>query len=412
MLLSGMAGLLPPPHDAAGNGKRVYPATPASVRHVNRSIVMNLVRLHQPVSRAQLSEITGIYRSSISEIVDELLTEGLLVERLSSPTGRGRVPIHLSLNPNGYCVLGVSVRPFQTFVALSGLNGTVDRVVSFRTPRRPAILLKELGKAVDQLRSSVSGQGCKDIRQVGIGVPGLVNATTGVISMVPSLPEYADFPIGPEVQKLFGVPILADNDCNIGALAELWMNASEVADLRDFVFLEIGDVGVGAGIVLNGSLYRGQDTAWVGEFGHMVVNPNGPKCGCGRRGCWERYVSDEATWADYDPDSKYDPVRFEELIRQARDAREPRALKAFRQKAEWLSLGISNISVGLNPQTVVIAGEITKLWTLVEGVVQSRWAGSDLTIRVRPALQALDQLSLVGALALALSDKFGTPKLG
>jgi predicted NBD/HSP70 family sugar kinase len=394
------------------NGKRVWPATPASVRHVNRSILLHLVRLHQPVSRAQLSQLTGIYRSSISEIVDELIADGLLVERLSSPSGRGRVPIHLSLNANGFRVLGVSVRPFQTFVATSGLTGEVERSVSFRTPKQPEKLIRQLTAAVEQLKASPAKAEVRPIEQIGIGLPGTVDANTGTVSMLPSLPEYSQYPIAAELKKQFGVPVLVDNDCNLGALAELWLNAREVADLRDFVFLEVGDVGVGAGIVLGGSLYRGQDSTWVGEFGHMVIHPNGPECRCGRRGCWERFVSDEATWRYYDPGTPFDPERFASLIILAREERDSRALRAFRQTAEYLSLGIANICCALNPQTVIVAGEITKLWVLMEGIVQSRWAVPNLGIRVRPALTTLDELSVTGALALALSTNFGPPKLG
>lgn len=392
--------------------KRIHSATPATVRHVNRSIVLKLVRLHQPISRARLSELTGIYRSSMSEIVDELVSEGLLAERLSSPAGRGRVPIELTLNPNGYAVLGVSVRPFRTLVAASGLTGDVDRSISFRTPRQPAALIRELVRAADQLKSEAASRGNPAaFQQIGMGLPGLVNAATGVISMIPSLPDYTGYPIAAEVQRQLGAPVLIDNDCNAGALAELWLSPREIAELRDFVFLEIGDVGVGAGIILNGSLYRGSDSTWVGEFGHMVLNPNGPECRCGRRGCWERYVSDEATWSRYDPDSPYDPGRFEELLRLC-EQRDSLALKVIRQTAEYLSLGISNIICALNPQTILIAGEITRIWALIEGIVQSRWSSPNFKIDVRPALLPLDRLALQGAVALALSKSFGPPKLG
>ena len=392
--------------------RRVHSATPATVRHVNRCIVLNLVRRHQPVSRARLSEMTGIYRSSISEIVDELIGQNLLVERLSEPSGRGRVPIHLTLNPDGYRVLGVSVRPFHSFVASAGLSGKIERSASFRTPKKPQSLMRELVRVVEQFRATDPRPDVSAFQQVGMGIPGLVNASTGVISLIPSLPEYSGFDIATEVERQLGIPAFVDNDCNIGALGELWLNPAEISQLRDFVFLEIGDVGVGAGIVLDGSLYRGHDSTWVGEFGHMVVDPNGPQCRCGRRGCWERFVCDEATWKRYDPARPYSPANFEEMLRLAKEEKDARALKALRQTAEYLSMGISNILCSLNSQTVLVSGEITKVWTLVEGIVRTRWSSPSLEIRIRPALMQLDQLSVQGAIALALSTNFGAPELG
>src|SRR3954447_22583825 len=89
--------------------KQIHTATPSSVRDVNRSIVLNLVRLYQPISRVDLSNRTGIFRSSVSAIVDELVNDGLLLEKRAQPSGRGRVPVDLSLNPNGFRVLGVSI---------------------------------------------------------------------------------------------------------------------------------------------------------------------------------------------------------------------------------------------------------------------------------------------------------------
>jgi len=396
---------------STSTGRRVHPAKPATVRHVNRSIVLNLVRQHQPISRARLAELMGIYRSSISDIVEELREQKALVERLSSPIGRGRVPIQLYLNPNGYRVLGVSVRPFHSFVATAGLDGKIDRTTSFRTPKKPALLMRELVRTVEHLKATDPRPGMTAFQQVGMGVPGMVNAATGVISLIPSLPEYAGFAAAEEVERQLGLPALVDNDCNVAALGELWLNPAEIAQLQDFVFLEIGDVGVGAGIVLGGSLYQGHDSTWAGEFGHMTVDPEGPECRCGRRGCWERYVCDEATWNRFDPTRPYSPAGFAELIQSAA-ARDSRALKALRLTAEYISLGIANIVCGLNPQMVLVSGEITKVWTLVEDIVRARWALPSLAIRVRPALMPLDQLSVQGAVALALKRAFGAPKLG
>ncbi|HTM48243.1 MAG TPA: ROK family transcriptional regulator [Bryobacteraceae bacterium] len=388
------------------NGRAIKSATPASVRDVNRSIILSLIRVHEPISRVELSDRTGIFRSSVSAIVDELVGESLVIEQRATPKGRGRVPVNLFLNPKGFRVLGISIRPFQTSVAASGLTGGFEETVSFATPREPAGLLKELGKAVRGIGWPGNG-----FHEIGISVPGMVNAETGEILTVPSLREYADFPIAREVSSLLGAPASAENDCNLAALAEMWLNESEVAGVHDFVLVQIGDVGVGAGLIIGNELYGGHDHTWVGEFGHMIVQPDGKQCSCGRRGCWELYVSDRATWNRYDADKPYSPDRIEDLIRLAAggDATARRALGA---TAEYLSLGITNIVMGLNPQRIVLAGEITKAWGLIGQTVESAYAPDRIRFQVYPARFGPEALALRGSVILALRRVFAPPKLG
>jgi predicted NBD/HSP70 family sugar kinase len=261
----------------------------------------------------ELSKRTGIFRSSVSAIVDELVRDGLLIEERAEPQGRGRVPINLYLNPQGFRVLGVSIRPFQTRIAAAGLRGTLHSTVSFATPTQPGAWLKQAGKAIKQIRGSVGG----DFRQVGISVPSRVNGCTGEILMFPALPKFGGFPIAAEVSALAGAKAAAENDCNAGALAELWLQEAEVAGVRDFVYLQVADLGVGSGLMLNGEMYAGHDHTWVGEFGHMIVDRGGPPCHCGRRGCWQLYVCDRATWQRYDAKTEFTTARFEGLIQLA-----------------------------------------------------------------------------------------------
>jgi predicted NBD/HSP70 family sugar kinase len=387
--------------------KPIHTATPSSVRDVNRSIILNLVRLHQPISRVDLSNRTGIFRSSVSAIVDDLVNDRLLIEERAVPKGRGRVPVNLFLNPRGFSVLAVSIRAFQTKVAAAGLTGAVHATVSFPTPQEPMQLIREIAKAIKRIRSESS----YEWRQVGISVPGLVNRDSGEILMVPSLPRYAGFPIAAEIGALAGADATAENDTNAAALAELWFHESEVAGIRDLVFVEVGEIGVGAGLIIHGELYGGHDNTWVGEFGHMVIDPAGPQCNCGRRGCWELYACDRATWQRYDPNIEFSTERFEQLIQLAQGG-DARAVRAIRTTAEYLSLGISNIVFGLNPQRVVVAGEITKLWGLIQDTVESTWSAGRVQLHLYPARFVPEVLSLQGAVVLALQRVFAGPKLG
>ncbi|MCX6624998.1 MAG: ROK family protein, partial [Acidobacteria bacterium] len=347
--------------------RKIRTATPSTVREVNRSILLHVIRTHQPISRADISGKTGIFRSNVSEIVDELIAEGLVNEQRATPVGRGRVPIHLSLNDDGLHVIGVSIRAAYTSVAWAGLTGRIRKELHFVTPSAPEEFVNRLAAAVGEMQSGSNGAGAVTFRECGISVPGLIKADQGSVVWIPSLPAFSGFPLAHRLRDTLGMPVEVDNDCNLAALAEMWFSDDQVGGLNNFVFLEIGDIGVGAGIVLNRSLYQGHDSTFAGEFGHMVVDPAGAQCECGRRGCWEMLVCDRASWQRYS-DAPFDGNSLDTLMAAAKEGDE-RAIQALERTAEYLSLGISNIVFGLNPEMVIVAGKITSAWRLIGGKI-------------------------------------------
>lgn len=390
---------------------KINTATPSTVRDVNRFIVLNLIRLHQPISRVSLSRRTGIFRSNVSAIVDQLIQEGFLVERRATPEGRGRVPFMLSLNESGFRTLGVSIRLLRTSVASSGLAGRIQRTFSFETPQNPAELVRRIARIAKRLQNEEANGTRESFRQFGISVPGLVNSKTGDLLWLPALPEYSGFALRSELERQTGVPTAIDNDGNLGAMAELWLGEKEIAGLENFVFLEVGDAGVGAGLILNRAVYAGHDSTFASEFGHMIIDPAGPKCSCGRPGCWELYVCDRAVWRRYCPETKFDTARFDNLIERAQRG-EPRAVQVFREAAHYLSLGISNIVFSLNPEVIIMAGKITKVWNLVRQTLENDFSSPKIKLRIRPARLEAEELFLHGAISLAVSQAFSKPKLG
>jgi predicted NBD/HSP70 family sugar kinase len=387
----------------------IHTATPSTVRAINRSIILDLVRLYQPISRAELSQRTGIFRSNISDIVEELLEQELVVEKRGTAAGRGRVPMLLSLNRDGAGVLAVSVRAAKTVVAAAGLTGKVYDTVTFETPQEPSEFTKALLQTIARFRKRFAGQRAA-LQEIGIGVPGLVNATVGRVLWLPQLPDYSGLELQTEIEKACGISTAVDNDSNLATLAELWSN--EAADLSNFVVVVIGDVGVGAGIVFNRELYRGHDTSFAAEFGHMIVDPAGPECRCGRCGCWELYVSDHATWTRYADDSRtFTELRFKELLDLA-FAADKRALGAVTETAKYLSIGLSNIFLALNPEVIIVAGQIVNAWAMVQHSVRNVFRLPRLNVPLRAASLNMEELYLQGAVRLALRKAFAKPKLG
>ena len=392
-------------------GLRLRTATPSTVREVNRAIVLNLIRIHQPISRVELSERTGIHRSNVSDIVDGLLDKGLLVESRAVPRGRGRVPIMLSLNADKVRVVGVSIRAAQTEIALAGLTGQISYHVSFSTPQSPLKLVDRLSETIAEIRKTQLVHPTGSLDEIGISVPGLVCSTSGTIRRLPRLLDYSGFELAAELEKRTGIHTAVENDANLGALAQLWLSEREIAGLRDFVFLTITSVGVGAGIILNRELYGGHDSSYAGEFGHMIVDPEGPPCSCGRAGCLELYICDRATWHRYCPGTEFEVARFEDLIGAARQG-DVRALAAFQETGRYLSVGMSNIFLALNPEAVVLAGRITRVWDSIRDTVEAgiQWLGFKASIRMTHVNP--EQLYLNGAISLALSRAFAKPKVG
>jgi predicted NBD/HSP70 family sugar kinase len=398
-----------------GTGKKTQPrkirsATPASVRGVNRAIILSLIRLHAPISRAGLSEKSGIFRSNVSEIVDGLIASGLVRERRAVPVGRGRVPFHLYLNDPGFHVLAVSIRPDSTQVAFAGLTGEIRKSLRFETPQAPRQFIKEVRTAVRTLRHSMPESTGQPFEQACVSVPGLVDAARGRVLWLPALPDYSGFPLREELEKIAGIPVTLDNDSNLAALAEMWLEDQSGTRLDDFVFLEIGDFGAGAGVVLNHSLYRGHDSTFVAEFGHMVVDPAGPQCECGRRGCWELFVCNRSTWARWSP-SEFRAERFAEMIQAAKKG-ERRAVKAFQETAHYLSVGISNIVLAFNPEVVLVTGRIAGIWDIVGPVVVNAPTRLGVKLSVRPARLQTDEMFLQGAVSYAVGQAFAQPDLG
>jgi predicted NBD/HSP70 family sugar kinase len=397
----------------AGRGTgRVQVASPASIRKVNRSILLRLIRKHQPVSRAELARITGFFRSTVSSILDEFIAEKLVTEEPTKTHSRGRSPLSLHLNNESYRVLGLSIRPTECKLAYAGLSGHIQKTWRFGTPSSPEQLVRETGKAMTAIARELGLPSSEAFQCIGISVPGLVDSE-GKILWTPTHPELADFPISERIRAHTGVGAVAENDCDIGALSELWLvDGQQGTERSDFVLLNIGDFGAGCGVVLDGHIYFGHDGHFAGEFGHMVTDAaSSEKCQCGRRGCWELFVTNRATWRRYRPRTPFRAERFEQMLTAAQIG-DSAAGRAVSETADQIALGLSNIGFALNPAEIILSGRITRAWSLIAPALESAHRAPQLGYRVRKARLLEDDLMLHGAVCLALRDVFAIPRFG
>ncbi len=314
------------------------------LRHHNRALIVNLLRRKGPLSRAELSRLTGLAPSALSRLSAALISQGLVRELGKTPSPSGRPPILLGLNPDYAFSIGVKIEARRVLAARVNLLGQVQEedAVPFDDPSPGAVLpvLEQTIRSV--FRGKVLG--------IGIAVSGFVDSVAGVCLFSPIL-GWHGVELAPPLEEHFEVPVHVENDVNALTLAEARYGAGR--ELSDFLCVTVGE-GLGAGIVIGGRLYRGA-FGGAGEFGHTLFDPRGPRCRCGERGCLEVFASDQFLRREADA---LGLSSVEALAARAREG-DPAAGAAFRALGENLGYGLKDLVNLLNPEAIVIGGERT-----------------------------------------------------
>ena len=387
-------------------------------REINRQIALNLIRAHQPVSRADLARLMNVRRGVASLLVSELLDEALIFEgAVGEAVGRGRKPTFLYIDSRERCVVGVDIRASRTYLMVTDLMGRpLGGVTSFQTNRDVAELMQELARRIKQALVNFKEVGACE--GVGVVVPGMVDPAAGRVLHAPTL-AWRDVNLRDPLATLVGIPVHIENSGKACALAQLWATRSDMLASGNSVFVSVSD-GLGAGIIINGELLRGRHNT-AGEFGHVPLSVDGPRCSCGATGCWEAYVSNIATLSRYFGHDLSEPkprgaetaaFSVEDLIARAR-AGDAKALAAINSTARYLGLGLASIVNSMDPNRIYIGGEITTAWSLIEPIVRSALRERTLTdfggateIHVVPAEE---HPRLRGAVALVAAPAFAAP---
>ena len=356
-------------------------ATRGTSREINRRIALNLIRTNQPISRADLSRLMGTRRGAVSLLVNELIEESAIFEGATGEAKRGRKPTFLYIDSRKRCVVAVDIRPTRTFVMVTDLVGhQLASVTSFPTERDPKKFVADLIKRIKAILIEHKDLGrCQG---VGVVVPGMVESQAGRVLLAPNL-GWKDVKLRDPLAAGLGVPVEIENSGKACALAQLWATRDAKAP-SSFVYITVSD-GLGVGIVMGGELVRGQHNI-AGEFGHVPLNVDGPRCGCGATGCWEAYVSNLATLSRYfGRDLRERPLAadvaaltIDDLIARARGG-DGKALAALLSTARYLGLGLGSVVNAIDPSHVYIGGEITAAWDLIEPTVRSALAERALT---------------------------------
>jgi predicted NBD/HSP70 family sugar kinase len=385
-------------------------ATSGTARQINRRIVLNLISRHQPLSRADVARRSGLQRSTVSAIVDELISERWINEGELGVLPRGRRPRFLRVNPQRITTISVELRPDVTTVGLGGLDAQCKSQEQWVTPGTPEAFAGRLADAVASIRAR---QPRARIEGVALTIPGRVDAG-GWLRFAPNL-GWPEVDLRSLLTSAIGVPVFIENAANACALAELWFG--EYPDVRNLVAVTISE-GIDVGLLSNGQLGLGSH-AMAGELGHMTVDEKGPLCKCGKRGCWERYASNAAAVRDYDRRGdgpltdlagEDGEARFRSLVARARKG-EPRALASVDRMAHFLGAGLSFIIMALAPEVITVGGEVTALWDRIGPIVDdvvARRALPQAGTRIVPTAPNA-RLRLRSAAALVVQEHFAAP---
>lgn len=334
----------------------------AAVRRHNLGLVLRSIRDHGPQSRARIAATSGLTRATVSSLVGDLAARGLVREAGLERGNVGRPGQSVELDGHAVCGIGAEVNVNHVGAMALDLRGEVVGAYrhSLDTARmRPGDVLDHVAKLVRRTLDDVAARRAHPVGMT-LGVAGLVDSAAGVLTLGANL-DWHDVPVAELTRERLGhpaYPLQVDNESNLAAIAE----ASTIAEgERDDVVVLVGEVGLGGGIISDGRLLRGRQ-GFAGEIGHMTVDPQGRRCGCGRTGCWETLVGLHALLrAAADPDDPvHDPGigledRLAELNRRA-EVGDARTLAALEEVGRWVGVGASALVNVLNPRALVLSG--------------------------------------------------------
>ena len=365
------------------------PARQEGLRQHNLALVAQCIAASEPVSRAGIAAATGLTKTTVSSLVDDLVGAGLVTEQGPESSGRiGRPPSALALNRAGYVGVGLEINVDYLAVCVANLVGEVCTLRTRPGDNRGQSPARVLGRAVRMANNAIASAQAAGLTVAGlaVAVPGPVETDRGLVRLAPNL-GWVDVPVAEVLAGRLAVPdlpVLVDNEANLAALGELWYGGHD--DLDDFVHVS-GEIGVGAGIVIGGELFRGV-RGFAGEIGHVTVQPDGPRCRCGARGCLEQLAGQEAILraagvAGAVGTSLGQPGgSVAELLARAR-AGEPGTVAAVAAAGRALGLALSATVNLVDPATVVLGGLYAALepWLreplaaeLSERAITQRWS--------------------------------------
>lgn len=411
-----------------------------SLKRSNRAVVFRTIHARGPISRIELARQTGLNPGTVTKIAEELLASGLASElpHAWTPDGArpgkiGRRPVYLVVNPSARYAIGIDLARSAITGAVVDLTGRpITRLVEPTEPLRGDIASAQVARMVERILGTLAPRERDAVVGIGVGAPGPLSTRSGRFLAPPSYGAWEGLDLGREIGRRTGLATSVDNNANTAALAELWYGVGQ--GVANFVLLNLG-TGVGAGLVLDGDLYRGEHDL-AGEIGHVSIDLDGPRCACGNYGCLEMYVSVprvlaavRAALATGEPSVLRDHflpgggaddsgTRHGQsdgsVVALAAGVRagDALAVRIMADVARYLAAGIVTIVNALDPGLVLIGRELAAAGDVLLDEVRT-----EVRRRVLPALRdsvrieaaTFPDAPVVGAATLSLRDFFASP---
>jgi len=377
--------------------------TPESrLRVANRSQVLDLLGRSAPVSRAELAQRTGLSRSTVSSIVQELLASEQIVEITGAALARGggRPPSLLTISGSPGTLIGVDIGHRHVRVAVADLTAKplIDHEIRLDVDNSAVETIDRAAALVRECLAEVGIDPRKDrVLGVGMGIPGPVDPHSGIV-VSPILGNWMDLAPGEELARRIGLPVQIENDANLGALAELEYGAAR--DVDDVIYVKASS-GIGAGLVLAGKLYRGI-TGIAGEIGHVRFEDNGPICRCGNRGCLEKAFGGSRLVELLQP--AYDETLTVERLLELAQEGDIRVNRILDDAGRAVGRVLADLCNHLNPALIVVGDTMRQSESFVLGIKDSidRFTQPDTAAALDVVPSELgDNAGVMGALVIA-----------
>lgn len=373
------------------------------VKEINTSIVMDTIIRYHSISRARISELTGLNKGTVSSLVLELLNQQLVFETGAGASSGGRKPVMLQFKGDTGYVVGIDLGVNYILTILTNLQGLIicehrEDITELNSQEVIPLLVRAIGIVISQAPAT-SPYG---IVGMGIGVPGIVDSE-GTVLFAPNL-GWTNVDLRAALQVYYPeMPIFVDNEANMGAIGEKQYGAGkEVANL---IYISVG-IGIGTGIILKNEVFRGT-AGYSGETGHMTIDANGRLCRCGNLGCWELYASEQALTTmgkSIQPDGAIGTL---ESFVAAAEAGQLSMIEAFEKIGHYLGIGVANIMNIFNPDLIIIGNSLSMAERWLSRTLQETVEHRALPIQRRSATVRFSSLSshstALGASFMAVS---------
>ncbi len=387
--------------------------------HTLSDSILRMIWKEQQISRAEIAQRSGLARSTVSEVVKELISTGFIAEVGNGKSKGGRRPIVLEFQQENRCILGVDIGATHISVALTDLKGKILqwKEVTHAVRDDPEGSLRLVFELCEECLAT-RNEGAKNLLGIGVSLPSPIDPVhPGWISEI-VLPAWHGRNEIELLGKKYGVPVYVDNDANLGAIAEHRWGAGR--GINDLIFIKSAH-GIGAGYILDGAIYRGASGA-VGEIGHFPIDLYGKKCVCGLRGCLVTFIGAESLkararqlFAEY-PDSILFGLNPKiKAIEDAALSGDELALRVVREAAEYLGIVIAGLLNILNPKMVILGGDLARTGELLIEPIREKYNDCTLAkslagVEIRTSELGSKAIAL-GAATLAIEEVFAEPNI-